>query len=62
MPGDTYQSAQIWATDNAQIPEKLRGLTEDLPGAKRVSAILERLWHFEDLTNKAEFPLEFVLD
>ena len=32
---------------DAQIEEKFRGLTEDVLGAKRVNAILDRLWHLE---------------
>jgi hypothetical protein len=48
--------------DDAQIVEKFRGLTEDFLGAKRVNAILERLWHLEELKNVAAIPPDFVLD
>ena len=46
---------------DAQIEQKFRGLTEEILGAKRVDAILERLWHLEGLTNVAEIPPAFVL-
>jgi 2-methylcitrate dehydratase len=54
-------SAQIWATNDAQIAEKFRALTEDYLGAKQVHAILDRLWHLEEMTNVAEIPPAFVL-
>ncbi|MBI4191677.1 MAG: MmgE/PrpD family protein [Betaproteobacteria bacterium] len=47
---------------DAQIEEKFRGFTEDFLGAKRVNAILDRLWHLEELGNVAEIPPAFVLD
>ena len=46
---------------DAQIEEKFRGFTEDLLGTKRVSALLDRLWHLEDYGNVAEIPPAFVL-
>ena len=47
---------------DAQIEEKFRGLSEDLLGAKRVSAILDRFWHLEDVKDMAAIPPAFVLD
>ena len=47
---------------DAQIVEKFRGLTEDFLGTKRVNAILDRLWHLEDLKDVAVIPPDFVLD
>ncbi|MBI4190577.1 MAG: MmgE/PrpD family protein, partial [Betaproteobacteria bacterium] len=47
---------------DAQIAKKFRGLTEDVLGAKRVNAILDRLWHLEDLENMTAIPPTFVLD
>ena len=46
---------------DAQIEEKFRSLTEDFLGAKRVNAILDRLWNLEDLENVALVPPAFVL-
>ena len=46
---------------DAQIAAKFRGLTEDYLGARRVNAILERLWHLEDLENTTEIPPDFVI-
>jgi len=46
---------------DAQIEAKFRGLTEDVLGAKRASAILDRLWHLEEIGNVAEIPPAFVL-
>lgn len=40
----------------AQIEVKFRGLAEESLGVKRASAILERLWHLEDMANVAEIP------
>ena len=47
---------------DAQISEKFRSLTEDYLGAKRVNAILERLWNLENLSDVAVIPPDFVLD
>ena len=47
---------------NDQISEKFRGLTEDVLGRKRVDALLDRLWHLEDIENVAEIPAAFVFD
>ena len=44
-----------------QIAEKFRGLTEDFLGAKQVNAILDRLWHLEDMPNVAAIPPAFVM-
>jgi len=41
--------------------EKFQGLTEDFLGAKRVHAILDRLWRLEDLKSVAVIPADFVL-
>jgi hypothetical protein len=46
---------------DAQIVAKFRGLTEDFLGAKQVNAILDRLWHLEDVGNVAEIPSAFIL-
>lgn len=46
---------------DARIEQKFRGLTEDVFDAKRVNAILDRLWHLEELGNVAEIPPAFVL-
>ena len=48
-------------TSDAEIGEKFRGLTEDVLGAKRVSAILDRLWHLDELDNVAVIPPDFVV-
>ena len=47
---------------DAEIADKFRGLTEDFLGAKRVNAILDRLWHLENLRNVSEIPPAFALD
>ena len=47
---------------DAQIGEKFRGLAEDFLGAKRVNAILDRLWNLEDIKDVAVIPPAFVLD
>jgi len=47
---------------DAQIVRKFHGLTEDLLGANRVSAILELLWGLEDVKNVTAIPLDFVVD
>ena len=47
---------------DAQIEGKFRGLTEDYLGSKRVTAILDRLWHLEDMKSVASIPSLFVLD
>ncbi len=47
---------------DAEIANKFRGLTEDFLGAKRVNAILNRLWDLENLHNVAEIPPAFALD
>ena len=44
-----------------QINEKFRGLTEEFLGAKRASAILERLWHLEELKDAAAIPSALVI-
>jgi hypothetical protein len=41
---------------NQQIEQKFHALTEDLLSAKQASAILDRLWHLEELANIAELP------
>jgi 2-methylcitrate dehydratase len=46
---------------DAQIVEKFQELTEDFLGAKRVHAILDRLWHLDDLESVAVIPPDFVL-
>ena len=46
---------------DAQIEEKFRGLTEDVLSAKRSSAILDQLWHLEELGNVAKIPPTLVL-
>ena len=46
---------------DTQIAEKFRGLTEDFLGAKPVNAILDRLWHLEDMRNVAAIPPAFVI-
>ena len=43
-----------------QIEEKFRGLTEDYLGAQQVTAILDRLWHLDEVRNVAEIPPTFV--
>ena len=49
------------AMSDAHIEEKFRGLTEDVLGAKRVSGILEQLWHLEDVQDVAGIPRMFVI-
>jgi len=46
---------------DAQISDKFRGLTEECLGAKRVTAILDRLWHLEQLPDVSVVPPDFVL-
>jgi len=50
------------AKSDKQIEEKFRGLTEEVLGAKRVTKILERLWHLEEVSNVVEIPAAFVID
>ena len=45
-----------------QVSEKFREFTEDFLGSKRVSAILDKLWHLEEIKDMAEVPPLFVLD
>jgi len=52
--------AEPWS--DARIAEKFRGLTEDYLGAKRVNALLDQLWHLEDMTNVSGLPADFNLD
>ena len=47
---------------DAQIEEKFRSLAEDTLGAKRVSALLVRLWNLEDAPDIAGIPTAFALD
>ena len=63
LVGETGGDEDDLATpkSNAKIEEKFRGLTEDFLGKKRVDAILDRLWHLEDMGNVAEIPPAFVL-
>jgi 2-methylcitrate dehydratase len=46
---------------DAQIVEKFRSLTEDALGTKRVNAILDRLWHLEEMGHVAEIPAALIL-
>ncbi|MBI4191138.1 MAG: MmgE/PrpD family protein [Betaproteobacteria bacterium] len=46
---------------DTQVVEKFRGVTEDVLGAKRVNAILDRFWHLEDMGNVAEIPPVLIL-
>lgn len=46
---------------DAQVAAKFRGLSESALGEARVNAILDRLWHLEDMKNVAEVPPAFVL-
>lgn len=46
--------------DDAQIEAKFCGLTEAALGAKQVRAILDRLWHLDDMNNVADIPPTFV--
>jgi hypothetical protein len=45
---------------DAQIEHKFREMTETVLPAKQVAAILDRLWHLEELENIAEIPPAFV--
>jgi 2-methylcitrate dehydratase len=47
---------------DTEIVSKFRGLTEDVLGAKRTAAILDRLWHLEDMHDVAEIAPALVLD
>ncbi|MBI4191066.1 MAG: MmgE/PrpD family protein [Betaproteobacteria bacterium] len=47
---------------DAQIEDKFRSLAEDVLGARRVNAILDRLWHLEELRDITAIPALFVLD
>ena len=51
----------VSAPSDARINEKFRGLTEDILGAKHVSAILDWLWHLEDAASVAAIPGQFVI-
>ncbi len=46
---------------NMQIEKKFRGLGEEYLGAKRTDAILNRLWHLDEIDNVATIPSDFVL-
>ena len=63
LVGETGGDEDDLATpkSDAQIEKKFRGLAEDVLGAKQVNAILDRLWHLEELGNVAEIPPAFVL-
>ena len=47
---------------DAVIEEKFREFTEEVLGAKRVSSILDRLWHLEELRDVGEIAPAFALD
>lgn len=47
--------------NDTQIEAKFRELTEDLLGAKRMTTILDRLWHLENMRQVAEIPRAFIL-
>ncbi len=47
---------------DAQIAEKFHRLTEDRLGAKRVTALLDRLWHLEEMESMSEIPAALVLE
>jgi 2-methylcitrate dehydratase len=63
MSGETGADADDLSTpkSDAQIVTKFRGLTEEFIGAKRVTAILDRLWALEAMEDVAEIPPAFVL-
>jgi 2-methylcitrate dehydratase len=44
-----------------QIVGKFRGLTEDVLGTHRVAAVLDRLWHLDEVSDVAVIPGDFVL-
>ena len=46
---------------DADIEQKFREFTEDRLGAKRVNAILESLWHLDEMKNVAATPSAFAL-
>ncbi len=46
---------------DAQIAEKFRSATEELVGARRVNALLDRLWHLEDIGDVGEISSALVL-
>ncbi len=46
---------------DAQISAKFRRLTEDVLGAKRAAAVLDRLWHLDEISDVAELPPLLVL-
>ena len=45
----------------AQIAGKFLGLSEGFLGARRATAILDRLWSLEDLEDIAQVPRDCVL-
>ena len=49
------------STSDPQIIEKFRGLTEDLLGTRRVNALLERLWHLDEIEDISTLPSEIVV-
>lgn len=57
----TYQQFPTSLSD-AQIEEKFRSLTAYVLSAKQLNAILDRLWHLEDVGKVAEIPCAFVFD
>jgi len=46
---------------DTQVAEKFRGLTEDYLGPRRVDAILDGLWHLDQLSDVAGIPSTFIL-
>lgn len=59
--GGDHGDADAHKSD-AEIADKFRGLTEDYLGAKQVDAILDRLWHLEDMKDVAAIPPAFAID
>ena len=47
---------------DSQVSEKFRELSEEYLGVKRVTAILEQLWHLETLDNVSRIPPGLMLD
>jgi 2-methylcitrate dehydratase len=46
---------------DAEIEDKFRSVTEEALGAKRVSMILDRLWHLDEMDNVSQIPPFFLL-
>jgi 2-methylcitrate dehydratase PrpD len=49
------------ARSDEEIENKFRGLADDSLGPRQGNAILEQLWHLEDIDDVARIPGAFVI-